>query len=362
MEIVQVAAVNPLHPTAGGIRSHVLGLSTALAKLGHRVTVVGPGPEVPTSGVGWRFLSVTPRFPVESATFLLRLFQVARRLPLAGTILHVHRPDDLAALLLRRDMECSVVTIHGMPGQGIRSRHGPFAAFAYRRLETVGLGLADRIIVLDRDTQSSLTSRGPSLQRKVVRGWAGVDLDTFSPVPREAARAAIGIPNRPTVAFVGRLVPEKNLSILLEACKRIPDVQLLLAGDGPGRGQIQQEGEGAPWIHYFSTVDRNGVAQILNAADVVALPSHREAMPAAAIESLACGTPVVASAVGGLRELIRDGNGFLSPPSAEGFADKLRAAIRHSGEMRTECRASVTEFGWDAVAAKTLQLYQEALN
>lgn len=360
MEIVQVAAVNPVYPSIGGIRSHVLGLSEALSKLGVHVTVVGAGP-APTNDLrNYDFVSVTERMPISSLKFITSLLRASKRISDSRTILHAHRPDDLAALALRSDVRARVLTIHGLPSTGIRQRHGVIAAQLYSVMEIVGLRLANRIVLLDELTREDFLRTKPRNAAKTVLGWSGVDLEMFVPSSREAARAALGIPEEPTIAFVGRLAPEKNLSLLVDSCRMIPDAQLIIAGDGPARTMLRSSSRTRPNLFLLGPVDHAKVADVMNAADVLALPSQREALPVVILEALACGTPVVATRVGAVSELIQDGrNGFVADATQDAFAARLRLALARSATMRETCRQTAQRYGWGRVAKKMLELYKE---
>ncbi len=359
MHVIQVAAINPIRVTPGGIRTHVLGLSGALARRGIEVTIVGAGPGGGSNFGGIDFVSVADRFPLSSPQFLKSLLWASRRLPLTNRILHVHRPDDLAAFLMRRDIQARFLTVHGLSVPGVQARHGPGTALAYRIFEALGLQMADRIIVLDEDTERGVRRLNRASTGKIVRDGSGVDLELFVPRARDRARELLGIPNIPTVAYVGRFASEKNLSLLIESFEDVPEAQLIMAGDGPERARLERLAATRPRIRVLGPFGRETIAQVLNAADVLALPSEREALPAVALEALACGTPVVATPVGAMRELLNGQNGFISPASRWEFSRQLKLALERSESMRTACRKSVLERGWDAVAARIVKLYEE---
>lgn len=361
MDVALVAGVGPSADRASGIRAHVIGLANALADLGHAITIVGAGPHEQSPKYGWRFLPATTNMSPSSFRFLSALFLKARRLPINGHVVHAHRPDDLVPFRSRRDLHARVVTIHGLPMPGVTQRHGRFVGSIYGKLERLGIRQADRIVVLDSQTERDLGRQFPDAPRKIVRGSAGVDLNLFSPRPRSEARAMLGVEDGPTVAFVGRLAREKNLDTLLAAIPLLADIQFLVAGDGPLRPSLEAWGRRRAGFRFYGTVGPKDVAAILNAADVLAIPSEREAMPAICLEALACGTPVVATRIGGLREIVRDGvNGFFVEHEPGSIAYGLQRAVAQSGSMRAACRASVEGFGWPSVAGDLVRLYQEA--
>jgi glycosyltransferase involved in cell wall biosynthesis len=357
-----VAGVTPSAAKAGGIRSYVLGLSAAMSSLGHEVLIVGLGSEtsmVLAGGVMYRGLGLNS--DSSSFQFLYALFRRAKNLPITDCVLHVQRPDDLVPFILREDVEGKFVTIHGLPQLGIRERHGSAVSQAYRFLEGLAFRTADRTIVLDPTTERELRIKHPNYATRIVRGTGGVDLQKFQIRSRDEARDALGLKNLPTIAYVGRLETEKNVGLLIRAFRHIPGAQLVVAGGGSCLSALQKEAAGNATVHFLGPVPYEVIPLVLNAANVVALPSLRESMPAICLESLACGTPVVASSVGALPDVIQDGiTGFLSDPEEEAFASNLALALDRSSSMRPACRASVLRFGWDRVARQVLEIYRRA--
>jgi glycosyltransferase involved in cell wall biosynthesis len=156
--------------------------------------------------------------------------------------------------------------------------------------------------------------------------------------PRDELRRELGM-DGPTLAFAGRLMAAKALDIALQAVRRLPGVSLVVVGDGPDRGQLERlstelglEGR----VRFVGGRSREDVLRILFAADAAVLSSRWENFPHLVVEALAVGTPVIATAVGGVPEVVKDGeNGLLVPA---GDADALAAAISRlvgDGELRS---------------------------
>jgi glycosyltransferase involved in cell wall biosynthesis len=165
---------------------------------------------------------------------------------------------------------------------------------------------------------------------------------------RGSARAALGLsPGITVVAFVGRLSPEKAPEVLLRAV-RGTGLTLLVAGEGPLRDVLEAEAD-AGQVRFLGFLP--DVASVLAAADVLALPSRTEGLPMAALEAMAAGLPVVASAVGSLPEVLADGAGVLVPPGDVSAlrralerlsSPKVRAAVGAEGRRRVESRYAAT--------------------
>jgi glycosyltransferase involved in cell wall biosynthesis len=149
----------------------------------------------------------------------------------------------------------------------------------------------------------------------------GVDLSVFRPPAdsgedRTALRRRLGLPDGPLALLLGTLSERKGADVFAAGVDSAPGWQGVMVGDGPLAAPLAAS---HPSIHQVHPVASAQVPEWLRTADVVVVPSRREPLGLAAVEALACGTPVVASNVGGLREVVRDGeNGLLIPPDDPG--------------------------------------------
>jgi glycosyltransferase involved in cell wall biosynthesis len=161
--------------------------------------------------------------------------------------------------------------------------------------------------------------------------------------PRDELRRRHGL-HGPTLVFAGRLAPQKALDVALHALARAPSVTLVIAGDGPEESRLREHAaklglDGR--ARFLGPQPRSVVFELLRAADAALLTSSWENFPHMVVEALAVGTPVLATAVGGVSEIVRDGeNGLLVPP---GDADAVAGAIERYFEdagLRERLRAA----------------------
>jgi glycosyltransferase involved in cell wall biosynthesis len=207
---------------------------------------------------------------------------------------------------------------------------------------TEKMAAADFIRTNTRINQQYLTARCPRLAGKVVNVYNGVSLAPAAG-PRPPARAPFHL------LALGRLVPKKGFAVLLAACRNLRaqgvEVRLTLAGDGPERGKIREliHREGlADRVSLPGAVPYREVAGLMAAADLLVMPSliapsgDRDGIPNVILEALLCEVPVVASAVSGIPEVIRDGDtGWLTAPGdPEGLARAVAAALADPAEAR----------------------------
>lgn len=185
---------------------------------------------------------------------------------------------------------------------------------------------------------------------KIRVHYTGVDLDTFELTDRAAAKAALDF-SGPVVLSVGALIPRKGHDLLVRALPQLPDVTLLLAGQGQYRRTLEtlaQDLGVERRIGFLGSVPHHKLPRIFAAADVMALASASEGLANAWVESLACGTPIVISDVGGARELLdRPEAGRIVDRDPDAIAAAIRA-ILDDPPSQAAVRQSALRFTWQA--------------
>jgi glycosyltransferase involved in cell wall biosynthesis len=242
---------------------------------------------------------------------------------------------------------------------------------ATRRSDTVPGRLwrcPDRVVALSGSVEQSLLDGGVALAR-IVRIPSAVSLDELSRMPGRALDARAS-DRTPVLIAVGALTPEKDHATLLRALAalrvRLPSARLVLVGEGPQRDPL------AALARRLSLGDavrfegaRADAAALIRDASVLVQPSRREALGTAVLEAMALGTPVVASAVGGLAELLGDGAGLLVPPGdAVAFAEAVARLLTDpplAGGLTREARARIERYDAPEVAGRVAQVYRSVL-
>jgi D-inositol-3-phosphate glycosyltransferase len=244
------------------------------------------------------------------------------------------------------------------------------------RLETERRLIAsvDRIIATTPDERMQMIRHCGAAPHAVQVIPCGVDLRCFSPRDRREARQQLGWNlEGPILLFAGRLDPFKGPDLLLHAASMMKTkAEVVIVGGKAGDQEITQLRELADELglrkraHFPGAQTQQQLALMYCAADVTVVPSYHESFGLVAVESLACGTPVVATRAGGLTTIVRHGEtGYLVPRCPGFFAEKLDTLLQEPGlldQMRQAARSSVLGYNWREVARKVRDLYEDALD
>lgn len=235
---------------------------------------------------------------------------------------------------------------------------------------------ADRVICAGAGEREMLIDTYGVPAPRIVTVPCGVDTEKFRPGSRMRARRRLGLdPCEPVVLFVGRIEPLKGIDVLLRAASAVDaGFRLLVVGgdrkDNERKSELRalaaELGIEAK-VTFRDAVAHDELPLYYNAASICAVPSYYESFGLVAIEAMACGVPVVASRVGGLKETVQDGRtGYLVPwHCPEPFAERLDLLLRNEPLRRSlgrEARAAAERFRWSDVAARVEDIYHELVS
>jgi glycosyltransferase involved in cell wall biosynthesis len=351
MRVLVVSGIWP--PDVGGPASHAPEVAEWLRGRGHAVEAVTTA-SAPPALLPYRVHWVSRRLP-PGARHVVGGSLVARRARLADAV-YTTGMFGRSAAGSRLARTPYVVKLTADPAHERARRRGltDVAVDAFQH-ERGGLVLRVLRAARDAELRGAVHIFCPSaFLRELVVGW-GIDPERVEVLPnalpalpelpgREEARRRFGVGEGPVLAFAGRLTAQKSLGDALTALASVDGVTLLLAGEGPERNRLEQRAaelglDGR--VRFVGPQPRERVLELFRAADAMLLSSAWENFPHTVVESLAVGTPVVATAAGGVGEVVADGrNGLLVPP---GDADALAAAIRRyfaDDELRASLRAA----------------------
>lgn len=369
----------------GGTEVMVCHLARKLRELGNEVAVgcldaVGDlGERLAGEGFAVEAYGRRPGF---DARLIWKLRRSVRKGRFDVVHAHQYTPFFYAALAKTLTGVPLVFTEHG--------RFYPDLPSAKRRLfNRVFAGSANRITAVSRGVQESLVRVEGFAAERIEVVYNGIDLAKFAPrsaAGKTAARSMLGLPTQARViGTVGRLDSIKNQPLLLHAfslvLKRAPDAHLVIAGDGPEMEKLRTVAARLGLVdraHFLG--QRSDVDQIYAALDVFALSSFSEGTPMTIIEAMAASTPIVSTGVGGIPEIVADGEEALLvqgiPPAVEGesgpgareYVERFAAALERvlldpalaqKLASRGKARAH-REFSLEAITARYHDIYRSA--
>jgi alpha-maltose-1-phosphate synthase len=239
-------------------------------------------------------------------------------------------------------------------------------------IEKTAVEAAHRVIAVSHKMREDILAHFDADPARVVVIHNGVDPDLFTRTDQRDALDRLGV-KPPFVLFVGRITDQKGIFHLLEAARRLPaSVQVVLGASAPDTPEIEErlrravaEMPNVLWINEMVPVDV--VTQLYSHAAVFACPSVYEPFGLINLEAMACQTAVVASAVGGIVEVVEDGKtGLLVPPARpDALAEALNRVLANPGlarEMGQAGRRRVEAlFSWASISERTEQVYAEAI-
>ncbi|MDQ1463760.1 MAG: hypothetical protein QOC73_701 [Actinomycetota bacterium] len=318
-----------LATSTGGVGRHVRALATGLHDAGHQVVVLAPaatrerfGFAAPGDGTEFAPVEIGSGLrPVADFRAAVHVSQSVRD----TDVVHAHglRAGVLTALGLRKlgsGRPAFVVTLHNaMTGSWLRRR---VLSFVEARLARA----ADQILAVSPDLVVGLRRTRPDADRALVAS-------SLRPptADRAETRAALGVDEGSAMVLaIGRLHRQKGFDVLVAAAGLLagvaPATVFVIAGEGPMRGELETLIARTPGdVRLLG--DRADISELANAADLVVMPSRWEGWSLAAAEVLGAGRPFIASAVGGLPELVRDGGILVASEDPDALADAIRRVL-----------------------------------
>ena len=265
-----------------------------------------------------------------------------------------------------------VTTFHTLAKTKLRARAGERETELRQSVEKRLAGATDAMVVSTQQEKDDLVRLYQARPHTIQVVPAGVDPHLFRPLSQAEARRTLGLKEKKVILYVGRIEPLKGLDILLRAVALLEDradTRLLIVGGEVNhdkelrrlRSQATELGIGHR-VTFTGSVDQGELPQYYSAADVFVLPSYYESFGLAALEAMACGTPVIVSRVGGLKTFINNGEtGYLIPwQCPEPFAQRIDMLLENPSLRATMSRAArmkAQQMSWSGVADDVLSLY-----
>ncbi|EGD53176.1 glycogen synthase [Thermoanaerobacter ethanolicus JW 200] len=239
-------------------------------------------------------------------------------------------------------------------------------------MERTGIEAADRVIAVSQGSKEDILKYYNIPEEKVEVIYNGIDLNQYQKTDRNIARQKYGIEGK-YILFVGRISRQKGITHLIDAVKYLPkDIKVVLCASSPDTQEVLEEVEqkvklydNIIWINKM--VEKEEIIELYSNAEVFACPSVYEPFGIINLEAMACKTPVVASATGGIKEVVvHEETGFLvEPGNPEELAKYINILLNNKDlaiKFGENGRKRVEEmFSWESIAKKTYEMYKDVI-
>lgn len=361
----------------GGAGVHVDYLAKSLSKLVEvEVRTFGEQNDLDTDNPraigfsGWDAL--LRKMPFSKVLQTLSVNLAFNNQPLKADVVHCHTWYTFFAGFLAKILYGTpfAVTMHSLePLRPWKKEQLGSGYFLSSWIEKNGVDYADRIIAVSEEMKEDIIKAYQTPPEKIAVIHNGIDLNQYHPVSDSSYLIEQGI-DYPYLLFVGRISRQKGIIQLLEAMSQLNQIHLVLCASSPDTPEIEQEvkekvskNPNIKWINEMLSKDK--VIQLYSHAEAFICPSIYEPFGIINLEAMACKTPVIASRVGGIKEVVIDGEtGFLvNPDDPLELAGKIKYTLdnpdlvtkfKENGRKRVE-----QYFSWESIASRTVDLYKQ---
>ena len=339
---MNILLISPTSGGIGGIAQHVDGLSQFLTGLGHQVDVIS---SVNTLTI--------PIKRLQNPSFMLSSF-LKTKFKKNNDIIHAHHLA--GALAMKNASGKKILSIHGVYSKNIDQLYGKTTSNISKKYEKTVLNLADAITVNSNEGYNYYTEMGFN----VVQIPNAIDLNI---IPKKSTRQYEN-----QIIFAGRLSKEKGVEILLKTGEQLPDsYHLLIAGSGPLEEKVKNLAAKKSNIHYLGYQQKQDVLSLIHSSDLLLQPSLEEGISSTILESMGCGTCILASNIEGISEVVQNGKTgvLVEPNNSNAILNEIQDLLQKKEKrlrMANEGLEVVKQYDWQEVGKLYLDFYKSILN
>src|SRR5712692_1846363 len=339
---MQVLIISPTQRGIGGIAQHVQGLSEFLKKNGHKVDILSS-----------ENTFTIPIKRLKNPSFMLSAF-LKTKFKKGNDIVHAHNLP--AALPMKNASGKKVLTLHGVYSEQVEILHGKATGKISSSYEKDALRWADAITVISKEALDHYTKLG----FKVAHVPNDIEIASL-PTQKERLYDK-------QIVYAGRLSKEKGILELLDVAQRLPqDIHLVILGSGPEEKRVKEAAKQNPKIHYMGYQPKEKTIPIIRGSDLLVQPSIMEGLSSTILETMACKIPIVATNVGGNKEILQDGKTavLVEARDTRGLEDKIVELLRDkqkAAKISEEAFNKVQEYDWSNVGNLYINIYEQLLH
>lgn len=343
MKVLIIADSDPRKEVIGGVGIYAKDLAAYLADAGHEVTFLGKKHDGPIiDKLKFHYIDANRKAGESNLRFLIGLFRSARKVK--ADIIHAQRPDWLVPFIFRKR---KFITLHGSHYKNISLKKSWLMSRLYRILEYIAMRSADRIITVSKENFRDY----PKFRKKME--LIPVGIRPMKQVSKDAAKNKLKLKG-PVVTFIGRLEPEKNIPMLMDAAG---PATVLIVGNGRQEMYLKRYArDNKIKAKFLGSVEHSRIPQILAATDVLGLTSLHEGLPTVILEAFSCGVPAVSTDVGDVRDLVVDGRtGYIVDES--NIKKRMAMALKNSKKFSKACMKKAEDYYWDSIGRRIEEVY-----
>ena len=338
---MQVLIISPTSSGIGGIAQHVQSLSDFLKKNNHKVEILSSQNTftIPINGL-------------KNPSFMISAF-LKTKFKKGNDIVHAHNLP--SALPMKNANGKKVLTLHGVYSEQVDLLHGKTTGKLSSSYEKDALTWADAITVISKESQEYYTKLG----FKVYLVPNAIDIASL---PKSEERLY-----EKQVIFAGRLSKEKGILDILEMSSKLPqDIHLLILGSGPEEDRVLEATKLRSNIHFLGYTPRERTISLIRGSDILIQPSLVEAISSTLLEAMSCKTPIIATNVGGNKELFENNiNGVIIEQNSprqilDGIID-LFSNKEKATKLKEAAFRHVQNYDWSHVGKLYLDIYESLL-
>jgi len=338
---MKILFISPTANEIGGIAQHIRGLSKFLKENGHHVDIISSENTL-----------TIPLKKLKNPSFMLSSF-FKTKFRKNYDIVHAQHP--IAALAMKNVSGKKIITIHGIYSEQIEILYGKLTSKLSNKFEKNALNWADAVTAGSKETYEYYTKLGFNVS------FIPNALDINS-LPSE-----IDVRFDKQIIYAGRLSKEKGILILLEAAKHLPkDIHLIIVGSGPEEHNVADVVKSTLNVHFLGYQPKNKTISLIRGSDLLVQPSLAEGISTTLLEAMSCKTPIIATNVGGNKELLtHNKTGILiEARNSSELLKKILEILSDKCKGKNLAQAAyeeVQKYDWSKVGQLYLDLYNKLL-
>lgn len=339
---MKILIISPTQSGIGGIAQHVQGLTKFLEKHDHDVEIISSENTftIPIKGL-------------KNPSFMISSFLKAR-LKKDQDIVHAHNIP--SALAMKNTAGKKVLSLHGIFSQQVNQLHGKATGNISKKYEKDALKWANAITVISKEALDYYSKLGYNVfQVPNAIDITSLEINADKRYPKQ-------------IIFAGRLSREKGIDSLISIAQKLSDeIHLIILGAGPEEQKIKDLTKTHKNIHFLGYQNKKDTISLIRGSDILIQPSLQEGISSTLLEAMVCKTAIIASNVGGNKELIENGiNGMLvEPQEIQSFVKQITNLLNNDQlreSLVNQASKNVNKYDWNHVGNLYLNIYKSILN